>query len=103
MLAHGVWMELTKFQLAPDMLAAVHQIAPDEDSTVGAVICDAIKRDLYRRTRAKTARGADERLVAPLRALLADDLVYATRWDDLQARLMRTYAKSLTLAIATAA
>ena len=44
---------------------------------------------MYRRSKAKTARRADERLVAPLRALLADDLAYAAGWDDLQARLLR--------------
>ncbi|MFA8386707.1 MAG: hypothetical protein ACEPO2_13870 [Pelagibaca sp.] len=29
----------------------------------------------------------DEQLIAPLRALLADDFAYATTWGDLQARL----------------
>ena len=75
--------------MPPEMVAALRQIAGDEDTSVGHLIRGAIKRDLYRRTRAKTARRADERLVAPLRALLADDLAYATGWDDLQARLLR--------------
>lgn len=86
---HGERMDTTTIQIPPEMAAALRQIAGDEDTSVGAVIRDAVKRDLYRRTRAKTARRADERLVAPLRALLADDLAYATGWDDLQARIAR--------------
>ncbi len=50
---------------------------------------DAITRDLYRRERARTTVRSDERLVAPLRALLADDFNYARDWPDLLARLAR--------------
>ncbi|HEV8035144.1 hypothetical protein [Yoonia sp.] len=82
-------METVTIYLGPTMVAALRQIGEDEDLSVGHIVRDAIKRDLYRRTRAKTARRADERLVAPLRAHLADDLAYATGWDDLQARLSR--------------
>lgn len=82
-------METVSIQMSPAMVAALRQIAGEDDASLGAVVRDAIKRDMYRRTRAKTARRADERLVAPLRALLADDLAYAVGWDDLQARLSR--------------
>jgi hypothetical protein len=51
------------------------------------VIRDAIRRDLKRRETAKTPVRADERLVAPLRALLAHDFAYARDWPDLQSRL----------------
>jgi hypothetical protein len=44
-------------------------------------------RDVQRREKAKTPVRADERLVAPLRALLADDFAHARDWPDLQARL----------------
>ncbi|WP_400083709.1 hypothetical protein [Yoonia sp. R78084] len=82
-------METVTIYLGPTMVAALRRIGEAEDLSVGHIVRDAIKRDLYRRTRAKTARRADEQLVAPLRALLADDLAYAKGWDDLQARLSR--------------
>ena len=44
-------------------------------------------REMRRRTQATTTVRVDERLVAPLRALLAHDFAYAHHWDDLQARL----------------
>lgn len=66
---------------------ALEQIAADEGSSVTAVIRDAIKRDLFRRTRAKKAVRPDERLIAPIRSLLADDFAYAQNWQDLHQRL----------------
>jgi hypothetical protein len=74
-------------RLDPAVWAALERIASDEDVTVGHIIRGAITRDLRRRTEAKTPVRADERLVAPLRALLADDFAYAKGWSDLQARL----------------
>ena len=71
----------------PETYRALRRIAEREDSDIPALIRDAIRRDLYRRTRAKKAERPDERLIAPLRALLADDFAYATGWRDLQARL----------------
>ncbi|MCX7888768.1 MAG: hypothetical protein N2422_03435 [Rhodobacteraceae bacterium] len=68
-------------------LAALKAVAAECDSTVGQIVREAIARDLYRRQRAKTSDRTDERLVAPLRALLADDLAYARDWPDLMRRL----------------
>ena len=82
-------MNTIQLRLPPEMIAALELIARAEDATIGGLIRDAVKRDLYRRSRAKTAQRADERLVAPLRALLADDLAYAMGWEDLQRRLAR--------------
>ena len=82
-------MDTVTIKLAPEMIAALRQIACEDDASVGMLVRDAIQRDLYRRTRAKSARRADEQLVAPLRARLADDLGYAAGWDDLQKRLSR--------------
>lgn len=76
-------------RLGPDLHRALDRIAHHEDQTVGQIIRDAITRDLRRREKAKTSARTDERLVAPLRALLADDLAYSTGWTDLQARLGR--------------
>lgn len=73
--------------LHPATWAALEKIAIEEDVTVGQIIRDALDRDLRRRAQAKTPVRADERLVAPLRALLADDFAFARGWADLQARL----------------
>lgn len=67
-------------------LALTH-IALAENSNVPALIRDAIRRDLFRRTRAKKAVWTDERLIAPLRVLLAEDFAHAETWPDLQSRL----------------
>ena len=69
------------------MLLALQNVARDEDVTIGQLIRDALSRDLLRREKAKMPVRADERLIAPLRALLADDFAYAANWADLQARL----------------
>ena len=80
------WREIT-VRLSDLALAALEREARADDTSVGHVIRDAIERDLRRRAPAKTPVRADERLVAPLRALLADDLAYARSWADLAARL----------------
>ncbi|MEL6683108.1 MAG: hypothetical protein AAFQ09_10760 [Pseudomonadota bacterium] len=72
-----------------ETIAALQQIVRHEDATLGRLIRDAVKRNLYRRSKANTAQKADERFVVPWRALLADDLAYAEGWDDLQDRLTR--------------
>ncbi|EEW26787.1 relaxase family protein [Rhodobacter ferrooxidans] len=81
--------EIVTLKLPKPMLAALRRIAAGDDVTVGQVIRDAISRDIARREKAKTPVRADERLVAPLRALLADDFAYATDWADLITRLRR--------------
>jgi len=54
-------MDTLSLHLSPEHRRALYKIACDED--------------------------VDERSVAPLRALLADDFAYATSWHDLQSRL----------------
>lgn len=66
---------------------ALAQIAREENCDIEEIVKGAIRRDLFRRTRAKKAIWPDERLIAPLRALLADDFAYARDWQDLQKRL----------------
>jgi hypothetical protein len=69
-------------------IAALRRVAEGCDVTPGQLVREAIDRELRRRATAKTPVRADERLVAPLRALLADDFAYAASWQDLQTRLM---------------
>ena len=54
------------FPLDRTKLDALQRVANEDGSDVGAVISGAIKRDLYRRTRAKKVVRTDEQLVAPL-------------------------------------
>ncbi len=75
------------FSLPEATLDALRKIASDEDVGIEHVLHGAIRRDLFRRSRAKKAVRADEQLVAPLRALLADDFAFSQGWDDLQNRL----------------
>ena len=75
--------------LAPATWAALDAIARHDGVAVAALLREAVDRDLYRRSRAKRAARPDERLVAPLRALLADDLAFAAGWGDLNRRLRR--------------
>ena len=76
-------------KLPEPTLLALQQIAATEDISVGTLVRNAIAREMSRREKAKTPIRADERLVAPLRALLADDFAYAGSWTDLGHRLQR--------------
>lgn len=80
-------IEIT-LKLPVAMLDALRRVAADDDVTAGQLVREAIERDLRRRAEAKTPIRADERLVAPLRALLADDFAHAKDWQDLQSRLI---------------
>ena len=60
-------------RLDPAVWTVLERIASDDDVSVGQIIRDAVNRDIRRRAEAKTPVRADERLVAPLRALLAGD------------------------------
>lgn len=75
------------FSLPETTLDALRKIAGDEDIAIEHVLQGAIRRDLFRRSRAKKAVRTDSLPVAPLRALLADDFAFSKTWDDLQKRL----------------
>ncbi len=75
--------------LAPETWTALEDLARAREVTPGQIIRDAVARELRRQAEAKTPVRADERLVAPLRALLADDFAYAGGWEDLAQRLRR--------------
>ena len=74
-------------RLSPATVEALRALALADDVSVGQIVRDAIHRDLARREKAKTPVRADERLVAPLRALLANDFAYARNWLDILTRL----------------
>ena len=80
-------MQRISFEISQDTLAALIKTADRETSDVGSLIREAIERDLYRRARKAKKVHPDERSLAPLRALLADDFAFASSWPDLQDRL----------------
>ncbi|KQI71878.1 hypothetical protein AN191_10520 [Loktanella sp. 5RATIMAR09] len=55
---HGEGMETVTTYLRATMVPALRQIGDAGDLLIGHIVRAAIKRDLYRRTRAKTARRA---------------------------------------------
>ena len=81
--------------LAPALWAELDHIARAERVAVSDVVRDAVQRELYRRQRAQRTERPDEAVLAPLRALLADDFAYAANWDELMRRLI---AKGFRLA-----
>ncbi|MGV6804983.1 MAG: hypothetical protein ACWA49_12310 [Ruegeria sp.] len=80
-------METLTLDIDPIVVTALRHVAKQDGCDIETVIRGAIDRDLRRRNQAKKAVRPDERLVAPLRALLAKDLGYSTGWEDLQSRL----------------
>lgn len=76
-----------ELKLHQEMLAAAQQIARAKDVSVGQLVRDALAREISRAKGARPPVRADERLIAPLRARLANDLAQAAGWDDLQSRL----------------
>ena len=74
-------------RLPPELRDAAADIARKRDITLGQLIRDLLAREVARHNNAKPSVRADERLVAPLRARLADDLAFATGWEDLDKRL----------------
>lgn len=71
------------------MYRALCAEASHADVTPGQIVRNALAAELRRRHKAKTARRADEQLVAPLRALLARDLADGRDWSDIDTRLKR--------------
>lgn len=75
-------------KLPEPLLRAAEEVAQARDISLGALIRAALSAEIRRANLpAKTPHRADERLVDPLRALLAVDFGAARDWPDLQARL----------------
>ena len=75
-------------RLPEPLLRAAEEVAQARDISLGALIRAALSAEMRRANLpAKTPNRADERLVDPLRALLAVDFGAARDWPDLQARL----------------
>ena len=75
-------------QIPEPLYLAACRLAAQRDVSVGQVVRAAVSDEIKRSSRnAKTPNRADEQLLAPLRALLAEDFGASRNWQDLQARL----------------
>ena len=80
-------MEWFDVKMHPEMRVEADRMAYQRDISVGQVIRDFLAKEISRTRQAKPPVRADEQLVTPLRARLADDLAHATSWSDLTGRL----------------
>ena len=80
-------MEWIDVKLHAELADAAHRMARERDVTIGQLVRDLLAQEISRRNQARPPVRADEQLVAPLRARLADDLAHAKSWDELDRRL----------------
>ena len=90
MIGKAAVMESVFVKLPAPAVEALNRIARQEDVSVGQIIRNALNRDSRRREKAKKSVRADERLVAPLRALLAE----ARKAVRLEERLEGSHGKA---------
>ena len=70
------------------LLRAARDVASAREITIQQLIKDALRTELARvHRKARTPERADERMIAMLRARLAEDFAYARTWFDLVDRL----------------
>jgi len=82
-------METVTFKIPKPVLTILTELAAAQDVSLGQIIRSSLHREIGRQTNAKTPNRADELLVAPIRALLADDFAYSQNWQQLQTRLAK--------------
>ncbi|MEM6713263.1 MAG: hypothetical protein AAF590_13420 [Pseudomonadota bacterium] len=80
-------MEWIDVKLHPELADATHRLARERDVTVGQLVRDLLAKEISKGKLARPPVRAEEQLVAPLRARLADDLAYARSWEELDLRL----------------
>ena len=80
-------MEWIDVKLHPELADAAHRMARERDVSVGQLVRDLLAQEISRAKRARPPVRAEEQLVAPLRARLAEDLAHAKNWNDLDRRL----------------
>ncbi|WP_295316736.1 hypothetical protein [Roseobacter sp.] len=77
-------------QLPVDLALAVHDLATEQEGTVGKIVEDLLTAHLAaKKSRQKTRDEPDERLIFALQKLLFRDMAEAVDWADLDARLRR--------------
>ncbi|WP_209355161.1 hypothetical protein [Cognatishimia activa] len=75
------------FKLDQTVLDALEAEARSDRSTIADILRDAIRRDLRRRTKGKSAPTYDPNVVAAMQRLLSRDFAMASGWQDLQDRI----------------
>ena len=81
-------MQPVTFGLPDPLLRAAKELAKARDISLGMLVRAALSAEIRRANLpSKTPNRADERLVDPLRALLAVDFGEARNWSELQSRL----------------
>lgn len=81
---------VVKVELPSDLFLAVHDLATEQEGTVGGVVEDLLIAHLETRKSARPkAKVANERLVFALQKLLYRDLAEAKDWADLDGRLRK--------------
>lgn len=73
--------------LPSDLVATLHGLALDRDEALEDLVRGMLDREVTRLKSARASVRARERRLARLQFLLAPDMVRATGWTDLQARL----------------
>ena len=77
-----------RIRMPLEMAQAVEALATRDDVTPGQIVRHAVAEELRRHAApAKTPNRADERLVASLQTLLAEDIASSTGWAELDRRL----------------
>ncbi|MGR3815128.1 MAG: hypothetical protein ACU0AU_13610 [Cognatishimia activa] len=75
------------FKLDQTVLDALEAEARSDRSTIADILRDAIRRDLRRRAKVKSAPTYDPNVVAAMQRLLSRDFAMASGWQDLQDRI----------------
>ena len=78
-------MKQIVLNLSPELHDALQHLAGRDETAFEEILKGALRNDLRRRINARSARKAAT--VAPLLAMVGDDLADATDWYDLQERL----------------
>ncbi len=82
-------MDNVTVKLPREMREVAERLAQARDVSLGQVLRDALASELQRSMRAtvRTPNRAQEQILGPLRALLAQDFAQASGWADLAQRL----------------
>jgi hypothetical protein len=79
--------ETVTLKLPRALLSRASIVADKQDVTVGHLVRQLLSKEIERQLNPKTSNRTDEKLVAALQALLAQEMASATGWDDLAVRL----------------
>ncbi len=80
-------MEKLEIQMHTEMVRSLQNLAAGRDITLGQLLRNLATKEISRANNARPPVRADEQLIAPLRARLANDLAHSRDWEDLQTRL----------------